>query len=229
MGVNVDQVESSRVDHATLRADFLKSNYSPDKYANSDHHLGRARAIWGCFQYVKSIYGYAYAKSVLRRIDMEPAHVALLHERGDLVSPRMGEDLLSLLSLDGLDVQHFFEIGASMPKINCNSPIARSLAATASPKELYRDVFDKYSELWDVAFRYRIDQLDDDGCVATISPSFDVYDRLRSPLIGNKHVCRFKKGNFSSLLKYRQTTSARILESECLYEGGRYCRYHVAW
>ncbi len=226
-GLSLSSLFSGKIDYLALAKQHSGDRYFlPERYLPPEHQLGRARSILGILKYVESLHGFPYSRNLLSRLQISRACL-LDHEA--FISPLVGVDLLNLLCQEGFDAGHLSEMGRMMYHVSNNTPISKILGRASSPSELYRTLHEEIPGHFDQAFHYRLTKLTSDSCTTTAVPTEETQELFRSNRFGTKSMCRFKQGVLSAFLGYLTNRFATVVESECMYEGGAKCVYHLSW
>ncbi|MGK5090369.1 hypothetical protein WDW86_22720 [Bdellovibrionota bacterium FG-2] len=227
LGISISGLFSGKLDLLALaRQNAGNLLFLPERYLPPEHQLGRARSILGILKYVESLHGFPYSRNLLSRLQVSRACL-LDHEA--FISPLVGVDLLNLLCQEGFDAGHLSEMGKMMYHVSSGTAISKILGRAASPSELYRTLHEEIPGHFDHAFHYRLTKLTLDSCTTTAIPTEETQELFRSNLFGTKSMCRFKQGVLSAFLGYLNSSFAAVTESECMYEGGAKCVYHLIW
>ncbi len=178
------------------------------------------------FQSVELLRGATYASQVLSRLQLE---IHQFKSPDDFVSPLVGMDFLNELERSGFQSNEISLLGTMTSSVARNTPFGQALRKMKNARELYRSVFEEHQDSFDKVWSYRLLSLNSDGCTMEVKPRAESQDLFKSATVGNRQVCLFLQGVFKSLVHSIDHQLICLTESECLYQGGSRCVYHLTW
>lgn len=225
--IDFDSFVNGRYDASRVKAELSSGFVLPDAYADSSLWFARGRTIIAMRAFFENNYGFAFSRSVFRRVGLDPESFS---DTEAFVHPLMVTDLLASFSSFGFHEEWAREIGFSAYKINKNTRIQKLLSSTRSLVELYRLLHEGLAkEFYDQLFEYRLVSLSHGQMVTETRPREETHGLLGSRVSGSRLVCVYRQGAYLSLAKQRGFTVPTLTESACLYKGDDLCRYHFSW
>lgn len=228
LGLNFSLLFSGKIDYRALYSKYHGHALTlPERYDDPSHKLARTRALKSMLHFIGLDSSYRRAARILSKLQVTPAH---LGDPDEFISARLTADFLGKLRPEQFSDEQIRSMGSMTLAIAQDTPAGLALSAYATPKDVYRAIHEELRHLADRLWEYRLMSLTDTGCVVHITPQEQTLETFKDDPLGNRELCLFLQGVYSSfLLAVRPSELAKVFETECMYQGGRRCIYHVFW
>ena len=227
LDLNISLVFSGDIDYVALSKAFAGDYRTvPERYANPKQQVARVRAVRSMIHFAGVSRSYEFAGRILSRLQLVPEQ---LLNPDDFISPLIGIDLLREFKTEGMADESFKHMGNMTLGVIRDSRLGKDMAEKESPTALYRAIFEEFGDSFDRLWSYRLIKINAVGCTMEVRQQESTSDSFASPVIGNRQTCLFLQGVFSSFLGTQNNRYARLLETECMYQGGARCVYHLHW
>lgn len=226
--LSLDRVLDAEIDYLALEQ-RVHGNKSavPEKYSDPERKLARGRTALSIIEYLNDKFGYEITNAVTRRLQVS---VGAFSDPDSFVNPYLISDLLSEMSILGIEREHLLEVGKSACKINSATRVGKLLSGASTPMALYsiwhEELMDDH---YDRLFNYRIERLSCRGLTMVATPRWDALDRLGGEVFGNREVCLYRQGVYRGFIMHIREEPARLLETSCTYLGDSCCTYVLSW
>lgn len=225
--INPKLVSSGGVDYVTLAERFhTRRTAIPRRYAQPSEKLSRALGIQIILKFLSNRPSPSYSNRILSRLQLQPE---AFKNPNDFIHPNIYHDLLTELRMEGFSDLTFLKMGQATFSPE-NTGIKAILSKSKTPKALYTSVHEElFPQLYDRVFDYQLLNITSTGCSGTISLTEEVKDIFHTNTFGNRELCLYKAGVYTSFLAHTLPYFAKVTETSCMYKGDPRCILHFSW
>lgn len=225
--LDIDRVFSGDIDYEAMCKHRHGENLTlPEKYSVPSQSLATARSILSKFSFLDRYYDPGYSRRLMRKFQIRPQ----IFNHPDLrVSPVIGIDIMKQLVRDGFDEHDLRLMGNHTIDVYRKTKLGRELSRFKTAKEIYRAMHEELMHYFDGLWDYQLTKLTDKGCTVAVTTKQRISDVFSDHTVGSREICLFRQGTYMTILSNIYPDVARLLESECMYSGGKRCIYHIYW
>lgn len=225
--VNDSALYTGEIDFEAVGRQFRGDHHAvPKRYQDPMHQLSRTRGVQVLLTYFMVHRGAAFVDRILKTLQIRQEFFT---DANRYISSKIVLDLFQQLTVQGIALDEMMHVGMLNIALT-PTELKKTLGAIHDPRQSYLYFHEELiTKFYDRMFDYRLRKISNAGTVGEVHVREEAQDIFKEKILGSKAMCNYRKGVYSSHLLHSKSKVATVLESECMYEGGHRCVYHLSW
>ncbi len=222
-GITIGLIFQGEVDLEKLVADY-RGNMTllPCRYSYAK--LSKARTVSSCLDYIELKYGDSVKKFILDSIQV--SHEFFKNpDRG--LNLNVLIDICRKLEFLGFKEDDYIKMGNFSYLTNKYNHIGTKLSSYSSVFDLFEDVNENVSKVYEQNFNYRVDRVGFDTIYLHGRPTELSQELHKGKEIGSHYTDMTKMGIISTLPCYQGLRPARVIKTKCVLQGDAVSEYQI--
>jgi hypothetical protein len=221
---SLDAFHLDQIDLAAICSHYKNRDTAaiPARYEHGA--LSKIRAIRNIMSYVQAHYGPSLAQDVFFYFNFSK-NAWINPDRP--INIYFVEDVLSYLRSRGLNDLDFIKIGEQTVQHAKRSSFGQLMSQYKTPSSLFEGYVYDHIQLIENNNAYRITRLNHTSCTIETLEIPDVLDTFKKKNVGGPERCIYRTGVISAATQFSHLPQVKVIQTECVHQGGRTCKYEV--